>query len=49
MLMGCTLKDSKKTVWKFHTAFNFVLRRNKQGTCISQVPTQNRQDCLFHL
>ena len=26
----CTLEDSKKAVWKFHTAFNFVSYLDKQ-------------------
>ncbi len=36
--MGCTLKDSKKAVWNFHTAFKFVSYRNKQGKCTAHFP-----------
>ena len=33
LLKRCTLEDSKKAVWKFHTAFNFVSYLDKQGKC----------------
>ena len=38
----CTLEDSKKAVWKFHTAFHFVSCLDKQGKCISLFPLFGR-------